>query len=279
MRRGILNMLISVFFFSLMNVCVKKVSHIPAHEVILFRSVISLAFCYFYLYRHKISIWGNERRFLLMRGAAGVASLTLFFTTLQNIPLAGAVTLQYLSPVFTALLAFLLLNEKVKILQWVAFAVSFVGVVVVKGFDERISLYYAAMGIISAFLAAVAYYSIGKAKTTEHPMVIVAYFPLVGIPVMGVTSVFQWVNPQGMDWLYLMLAGVFTQIAQVNMTKGFIAEKASMAAIVKYVGLIFALFWGFVFFNEHFDVKVYAGMALIIAGVILNYRIGNKISS
>jgi drug/metabolite transporter (DMT)-like permease len=261
-----------------MNVCVKKVSHIPAHEVILFRSIVSFLFCYAYMFRHKISIWGNERRFLLMRGAAGVASLTLFFTTLQNIPLAGAVTLQYLSPVFTALLAFMLLNERVKTLQWVAFAVSFAGVVVVKGFDERISVYYAMIGILSAFLAAVAYYSIGKAKNTEHPMVIVAYFPIIGIPVMSIACLFQWVNPHGIDWFFLFMAGVFTQIAQVNMTKGFIAEKASVAAIVKYVGLIFALLWGFVFFNEHFDIEVYAGMALIIAGVILNYRIGNKIT-
>jgi len=212
-----------------------------------------------------------------MRGAAGVASLTLFFNTLQNIPLAGAVTLQYLSPVFTAILAFFLLNEKVKFLQWVAFALSFVGVVVVKGFDERISLYYATMGILSAFLAAVAYYSIGKAKNTEHPMVIVAYFPLVGIPVMSIACLFQWVTPLGWDWFYLLLAGVFTQIAQVNMTKGFIAEKASVAAIVKYVGLIFALLWGFVFFNEYFELKVYVGMALIIAGVVLNYRIGKPV--
>lgn len=60
-------MLLSTLFFSLMNVCVKLVAHIPAVEVILFRSVISLVISYAYLRRANVSVWGNNPIWLVAR--------------------------------------------------------------------------------------------------------------------------------------------------------------------------------------------------------------------
>jgi len=99
------HMLLSTFFFSLMNLSIKFVPHIPAFELILFRSVISLVLSYGLIHYKGLNPLGNNRKFLLLRGFFGMLSLTTFFFTLQKLPLASAVTLQYLSPIFTVLFA------------------------------------------------------------------------------------------------------------------------------------------------------------------------------
>ncbi|HMR19285.1 MAG TPA: hypothetical protein PKA53_08290 [Sphingobacterium sp.] len=76
----------------------KLVSHLPTMEVILFRSILSLIFTYYLLRKNTIPVFGNNKPVLVMRGIAGCLGLVGSFYTLQNIPLATAVTLNYLSP-------------------------------------------------------------------------------------------------------------------------------------------------------------------------------------
>jgi drug/metabolite transporter (DMT)-like permease len=76
--------------------------------------------------------------------------------------------------------------------------------------------------------------------------------------------------PQGMDWFILLMVGVLTQIAQYFMTRSFQTEEISKVASLRYLGIIYALFIGYVFFDEHFTFMVYSGMGLTILGVILN---------
>ena len=126
-------MLLATFTFTLMKVCVKLIPHIPAIEIILFRSVISLIISVFYLHRQQVSVWGNNKPILLLRGVTGAIALITYFSLLQQIPLATASTLQYLAPIFTAILGIFLVKEKVRSWQWLFFAISFAGVVVVQG--------------------------------------------------------------------------------------------------------------------------------------------------
>ena len=118
-------MLGSTLAFSMMQICVKFLPHIPATELILFRSIISLILSIYMLQKIGIPMLGNNKKVLLMRGIFGTIALLLFFTTIQNIPLASAVTIQYLSPIFTALFAAVFLKEKMQVRQWLFFGISF----------------------------------------------------------------------------------------------------------------------------------------------------------
>lgn len=272
MSRGIGFMLISTFAFSLMQLCVKFLHHIPTHELILFRSGISLILSLAYLLPKGINPLGNNRKFLLLRGIFGVTALSLFFITLQKIPLASAVTIQYLSPIFTAIIAIFVLGERMRRIQWLFFLIAFVGVAMLKGFDERVSLVYLGMGLLSSFFAGAAYNCIRLVKDTDHPVVVVLYFPMVATPIMLVLSYYDWVNPIGWDWLLLLLLGVFTQIGQVFMTKALQAEKANLVASLKYLGSLYALFYGYFLFDETYGLWSLAGIGLILAGVVLNIK-------
>lgn len=268
--KGVLQMLWAAFLFTIMNACVKAVAHIPAVELVLFRSIISFILCLGALKGQKVSIWGNNKPILIARGLFGAVSLMMFFAVLQHIPLASAVVIHYTAPIFTALIAFIVLKERLFTVQWFFFAISFAGVLIVKGFDTRIDSFYLGMGVLSAALAAAAYNCIRKLKTTEHSLVIVFYFPLVTIPIAGTITLFNWVLPQGTDWLYIIGIGILTQLAQVAMTKAYQTEEAAKVASVTYTGIIYALLMGFFFFQETFNWIVLSGMALTLVGVILN---------
>ena len=263
-------MLGSTLAFALMQICVKYLPHIPAHELILFRSIVSIVLSVAMLQKLGIPLLGNNKKVLLMRGIFGTTALLLFFYTLQNIPLASAVTLQYLSPIFTALFAAIFLKEKMQIKHWLYFGISFAGVALIKGFDERISLTFMLIGICSAMFSGMAYTCIRQLKDTEHPVVVVLYFPLVAIPIMSVLSYLNWVTPQGIDWLYLILMGLFTQIAQILMTKGIQTGVANKMISLKYVGTIYALAIGYLLFGESYGIMSLLGIAMVIAGVVLN---------
>lgn len=272
-------MLVSTLFFTGMNLLVKMVPNIPAIEIVFFRSLVSLVLSYGFLARLRISVWGNNKKLLIGRGISGAVALILYFTTLQVMPLASAVTIQFLSPIFTTILGIFVVREKVKPWQWAFFAIAFGGVLVIEGFDPRVSAFFGVMGIISALFSGFTYNLIRKMGTSEHPLVIVFYFPLVTLPVTGIYCYFFWVNPIGMEWLLLILIGVMTQFAQYFMTMAYQNEELSKVAPLKYFGVLYAIILGYVFFGETFNWLTYTGMIMVIVGVILNVWYKQRLTS
>ncbi len=269
-------MITASIFFSLMNLLVKFVPHIPALELVFFRCLISLIITLYLLRKNKIPVFGRNKKVLILRGIFGITALTMFFTTLQHMPMASAVTIQYLSPIFTSLFGIAILSEKVKLSQWFFFAISFAGVLVVKGFDANISLLMFCFGLGGAIFSGLAYNCVRLLKDTDHPYVVVLYFPLIGLPITGVYSAINWVMPQGWDWLYILGIGVFTQIAQVRMTKALQSERIAKVSSVRYLGLLYALIFGFVFFQEVYTWQSLAGMFLVVGGVVLSILFKNS---
>lgn len=270
LSQGVVYMLLASFIFTLMKVFVKLIPHIPAIEIILFRSIISFAISGYFLHRQKVNIWGNNKPVLLGRGIAGAIALITYFSLLQQIPLATASTLQYLSPIFTAVIGIFLVNEKIKPLQFLFFGLSFAGILVIQGFDTRIDTIHLLMGIFASFFMGLAYNFIRKLKTSEHPLVIIFYFPLVMLPISSVWSMFVWVQPIGYDWLVLLLVGLCTQAAQFFMTKSYQQEELSKVSILSYISILYSLSFGYFIFDETYDWIIYGGMVLVLLGVILN---------
>jgi len=266
-------MLLSTLCFALLNVCVKLLSHLPLLEIIFFRSVISLALSYTALHQARVQPWGQpkSRFYLLSRGTTGALALVLYFYTLQTMPLASAVTIQYLAPIFTTILGIFIVKERVRAWQWLFFLLSFAGVVVGKGVDTRIAPLYLALGVASAVFSGLSYNSIRKMGSGEHPMVIVLYSQLVVLPFSAVYCVLHWTTPVGwQDWGVLLLTGVFTQLSQLYKTKAYQAGPLASISSLDYLGILYALGLGFVFFGETFGLPSYLGMALVLLGVALN---------
>ncbi len=269
-------MLISVGCFAAVNLMVKFLPHLPATELVLFRSLITFLLSYTLLKRKKVNPWGRDKKWLLIRGIAGTTALTMFFYTIQKMPLSAAVTIQYLSPFFTAFIAGLLLGERTRWVQWLFFVISFIGIVVVKGSSAQIPPVLLALGVISSMFSGLAYNSIRKLKN-EEPLVVVMYFPLVAFPIMVVFSFFNWVMPHGTDWILLIGIGLMTQFAQLYMTKSYQLSEVNTVAPLKYIGVLFALTWDILLFDFIPNVQMYVGILLVIGGVVLNLRFKHQL--
>jgi len=269
-------MFLSTLAFSLANILVKQISHIPPMEVVFFRCFFASIFCFIGLYRAGADWKGSHRGLLLARGLFGTTALYFFFTTLQNIPLASAMTIQYLSPIFTSVIAIVLLGEKVRPFQWLFYAMAFSGVLLIEQFDARISPFYLALGIMSAFCSGVAYNLVRRMREQEHPLTVVLHFQLVGVVAGFISIFFSWTTPNGWDWFWLFMIGVFSQLGQIFLTNALQRERAAGVAIINYSGLIYAIAFGTLFFGEQIVPLTIVGMALVVGGVLLSVLYGKR---
>lgn len=274
MDKSVRYMLIAGLSFAVMNIFVKLVAHLPTMEVVFFRAVFSFFATYALLKRIKVPVFGHQKTRLFYRGAAGCLGLIGSYYTLQNIPLASAVTLNYLSPLFTAVMGIFLVRQKLRPVQFFFFALALAGVVMIRGFDPRVSLFDLGVGLSAAFFAGLAYNIIAMLKTDEHPLVIMFYFPMVTLPVTGIYCLFHWEMPQGTDWLYLLCIGVMTQIAQYYMTLSYQTANLAKVSILNYLGVVYALLAGYFLFDETYNMLSLLGIMVIIGAVLLNVAWG-----
>jgi drug/metabolite transporter (DMT)-like permease len=266
-------MALSAFGFSVMSVLVKLVSvRLPTGEIVLARAVMTLVLSYVMVRRANLSPWGNERGRLMLRGLLGFAALGCYYVALAKLPLADATTLQYTQPLVTSLLAWWLLGEQIGWAAAFAIACGLGGVALVVHPGMPLASGIDSTGVVvalaSATLSSVAYVTVRKLARTEHPLVIVFYFPLVATPLAIPWAAYDWVWPSAQDWLWLVAIGVTTQLGQVFLTMGLAIERAGRATSVGYLQICFAVIWQLVVFGQAPGLGTLLGASLIIGGTL-----------
>jgi drug/metabolite transporter (DMT)-like permease len=265
-------MLIASISFAWMNACVKYIDHIPVVEIILIRAIVTLIISYITLKKKGVNPWGNHHKFLIARGIFGALGLLCYFYTLQQMALANAIVIHYLSPLFTTIIALLFLKESVRIIQWISFAISITGVLIVKGFSN-VTTFDFAIGVTGAFFTGLAYNAIRNMKGKEDADVIIFYQPLIALPLILLIMLFlpyQIVIPNAMDWLFLIGTGIFTQIGQYYITRAYQADSAARISSVSYIGIIWAVLLGKFLFDDSYPISVLTGMTIVLVGVFTN---------
>jgi len=294
-QKGIFYIILSGICFVIVNFFVKilgageqqnvidNIQHYPAHELVLARSIVSFAMSLVIIKYRKIPVFGTNIKWLLIRGLSGTIALTLFFYTFQHMPMAIATIIQYLAPIFTVILALIILKEKVKTIQWLFILLSFSGVGLI-AFDKFIgdpsvhfSFFHIGVGIISAVFSGLAYTSVIKLRKTDAPITIVLYFPMIAIPIMTFFCFWSFTLPQGIEWLLLLVLGIFTQFAQIFLTKALHLGSAASITPFQYLGAIYMFLIGYFVFDEKLSFLVNIGIVLVLSGVLLNAIFGKKI--
>ena len=272
-----LGMVASALSFSLMGVCVKQVGgRIPVAEVVFARAIVSVALSWWLLHRAGIPAWGKRRWLLIWRGAIGTAALVCVYAALAALPLAAATVLQYLYPPFTALLAWLMLGEPIGKRVLAAMALGWLGVLLVAqpaGLlhgGASLALFPVLIAVAGALFTALAYVSVRSLGTSEHPLVIVFYFPLVALPLSLPLVALNPVLPTPAELLWLVGVGVFTQLGQVYLTRSLTALPAARATAISYVQVLFAGGWGWLLFGESIDSWTIAGAGLVLAATMVS---------
>lgn len=268
--KAIYYMVISAICFTGINSVVRFVDHLPVFELVFFRSIGTVVCCLVIIKQQKIPVMGNNKKLLTARGVVGLISLALFYKALQLMPMASAVSLRYLSPFFAAGFAMYFLREKMINVQWLFYFLAFIGVILLKGFDTRISIFALIIILVSAVLSGLVYVIIRKIGDTEHPIVIINYFLSIAVIVSGSISIFNWVQPVGIEWILLSTMGLIGFVAQYFMTRALQIEEANLVTPFKYSEVIFTLLVGWSFFGEGQSVIAVFAMFLIISSLLAN---------
>ncbi|MEI6896246.1 MAG: DMT family transporter [Psychromonas sp.] len=272
-------MLLSAVGFSLMAVCVKTASttyHIPVLEIVAARAIVSAIISYVDIKRKKISMWGNNKPWLIARGTVGAFALIFVYYAVTTLPLAEATILQYIHPVFTALLAFFFLKEHIQRSTITCILCSLVGLLIMiqpnflQDSNTQYSWLSIGAGLLGAFGSAVAYVIVKKLTKTEDSSVIVFYFPIISIPIAVILLGNDFVAPSLAALGVLILVGIFTQIGQIGLTKALHSEDANKATAYAYVQVIFSVIIGWAYFGEIPVLTTIIGGSFIMAGALIN---------
>lgn len=270
LSRGVSYMMASALGFSVMSVLVKVASQrLPTGEIVLARAVVTLVISYAMVLRAGLHPWGTNKRGLVFRGVLGFGGLTFYYLAIAHLPLADATTIQNTTPVLTAVLAWWILRESIGWTTAFAIACGIGGVLlIVHPSGAGLDPLGVGVALAAATTSAIAYVTVRQLARTEHPLVIVFYFPLVATPLAVPWAVATWVTPQPIDWLLLVAIGIATQVGQVFLTMGLALEKAGKATSVGYLQVAFAMFWQWVVFDAPPTVWTIGGAMLIVAGTI-----------
>lgn len=276
--QGARHMLLAAFAFSLMTLFVKLAgARLPTQELISVRALITLVLSYLALRRAGLPILGSRRPLLWVRGLFGFLSLSCTYYSVTHLPLAEATVIQYMHPPITATLAAIVLGERFERSVLASIALGLCGLLLVAqpaalfGADARaldpFAILVAAMGALFSSCAVV---TVRKLGASENALVIVFYFPLIALPLSLPALGSSGIWPEGLEWLWLLLVGVFTQIGQVSLTRGLAFDAAGRSAAYTYLQVPLAALWGALVFDAWPNGYSLLGGLLILAGALLN---------
>ena len=273
-------MFLAGLLFTGANVIIKSLPGIPVAQLVFMRSIVIIAIVSVVLKRTGRPMFGNNKKLLILRGLFGSIGIAFFFYTLQTMPLASAVTIHNLTPIFTTLIAVLITKDHIRPIQWFFFAMCFAGVLMIKGFDTRIDTLSLIIGIISTIAAASAYNVISYLKNSEHYHVIMFYFPLVTLPLVTIYILItgDWVWGNAIQWIGLVGVGILTYAAQHYLTRAYQDGVVDKISILSYLGVAYSLVIGFFGFDEWYSFKAILGLLLVMLGVVLNVFFKRKAS-
>ena len=281
-------MILSSFLFATMGVCVKYASaHFNSAELVFYRGVLGILFMTAYAHARGISLRTRVPAMHAWRSVIGVMSLSAWFYAIAHLPLATAMTLNYMSSVWIA--AFLvggalMLSRSSKpgpsqgplVLAILA---SFAGVVMLlrPAMDQN-QTFAGLIGLMSGLGAAFAYMQVMAISRLGEPETRTVFYFAVGTAVagalgMGVTGVSPW-NWQHALWLPPL--GILASLGQLCMTKAYSMSMSTpghhggtlMVANLQYSGIVFSALYSLILFGDNIPLMGWAGMALIIVSAI-----------
>jgi len=263
-------MIAASLLFASMGVCVKLGSaQFSAAELVFWRGFVATLILGFYVLARRLSLATPHARTHVARGLAGFVSLVMYFYAISLIPLAAAVTLNYTSPLFLALLLVLWLKEPVRRGFHGALAAGFIGVICLLqptlGGDQWLG---AVFGLGSGIISSIAYLNVRRLGELGEPeWRTVFYFSalsaLGGLPWFLTASSFHAIDGHG--WLLLLGVGGFGVLAQLCMTAAYKRGKTLVSASLAYSTVIFSSVFGMLLWDETLPWLGWAGVVLIVA--------------
>ena len=267
-------MFMSVCAFSIMDLIVKWSEYYPLGQVLFFRGFFGLLLYFLIMPKNRIKNFYYTKRAGLhfLRSFFGLIALLAIFVALRNLPLATVVSISFAAPIFTTIFSIFMLNEKVGFYRWLAVLIGFVGIIVITepGY-QSLNIYYVYPIIFCLGLSYVAIL-IRKLSTTEPVWLISLNFSAAITLVSLFTIPFGWIMPQMSDLLLLCMLGLLGGAANLWLSQSFKLSEVSLVSPLKYLALVFGIFFGYLIWDEIPTIKTLLGALLVVTSSLIILR-------
>ena len=271
---GFLYMFLSICAFSVMDLIVKWSENYPVGEVLFFRGFCGMITIFFLIPRERhFNFYKTNRPFLhFKRCAAGLIAIVAIFIALRKLPLATVVSISFAAPIFTTIMSIFFLSEKVGLYRWLAVVVGFLGILIISepGYS-LLNIYYIYPIIFCLGLSYVAI-AIRQLSSTEPVWLIGLYFSLSITIISFFTLPQGWILPNLKDFFLLSMVGILGGLANLWLTQSYKFSEVSLVTPLKYLALVFAIFFGYIFWGEIPSNKTLMGAMLVIISSVIIFR-------
>jgi drug/metabolite transporter (DMT)-like permease len=289
-RLGVLLKIFAALCATLMLACVKGLNGaIPTGEVIFFRSFVALFPLLIWLKIQGNVLDNLKTRNLFghfIRGFSGTGGMYFNYLALVYISLADATALSYAAPLFTVIMAAMLLKERVRVSRWVAVVVGLSGILIMLssslaasggvlagGANTATASLGVAFALIAALCTATSNVQIRFLNGIEKPGAIVFYFSVMTTLIGLASAFFGWAKPTSLQWLLLVGCGLFGGLAQILVTLSLRYADASLLAPFDYTTLVWSMLIGYLFLNSLPGTTTIFGASIVaLAGIFAVWR-------
>ena len=277
-HRGILTMIGSMALFTFNDACMKALSdELPFFQAVFMRGAatsVLLALIAWHMGAFRVRLSRRDWGLIALRTLAEIAAAYLFLTALFHAPIANVSAILQALPLTVTLAGALFLGESIGWRRLTAIMVGFVGVLLIIK-PGTTALQPAAIGALgAAFLFAVAMTLMRRLGTTESAATITFYLSVfITLVSLVLIATLGWVAPTPGDFLVLALIGLVGGTAQLFLTQSLRLGEAAVVSPLRYTSIIWAVLFGYIFWDALPDALVVAGLAIVISsGLYILHR-------
>jgi drug/metabolite transporter (DMT)-like permease len=268
--RGALWMIGSGVIFTFMAIAIKLLGHrLDSFQIAFFRCLIGFIAILPLVAAYGIEVLQTRSlKIHALRGLFGLIAMFASYYAIARIPLASYTALSFTKPLFSTILAVVILHEIVRWRRWSATAVGFIGVLVMvrpgaETFNSA-ALFALADSLSIAFLVTL----IKRLPPGETPLGMMFYFGVFSTIAALPPALYVWQWPTTAEWGLLVFIGILGALSQSFWIRAYRAGEASIVAPFDYLRLLFAGIAGYLAFAETVDLWTVLGAAIIVVSTV-----------
>ena len=237
------------------------------------RFIFAFILIFIFFITTKSKIIKPNYKIHLGRSVCGWIGISILFGASSIIPITDATAIIFTNPIFTMLLAIVLLGEKVKPIKWIAVIITFWGALILIRPENNIinHQFIIIILIIGAFVLGLESIFIKMLTFKENPKQILLINNSIGLLISSIPICFIWTTPTTLQILAMLGIGSLMLCAQACFIQALRRSKAHFAVPYFYTTLIFVAIYDFFIFNITPDDISFIGASLIIIGGISIY--------
>ena len=277
--KGVLFIIISAFGFAMMSAFVKLSGDLTSFQKTFFRNITSCIIAFVLILINKESFFGKleNQKILILRSLFGTLGIVFNFYAIDKLVLSDANMLNKLSPFFVIIFSALFLKEKINLKQGLAIIVAFIGALFIIKPQFNFDMIPSLIGVCGAICAAAAYTCLRVLGGKEKYYTIVFYFSFFSTIVILPFMLIVYKEMSMLQFIYLILAGIFASIGQFGITIAYKYAKAKEISIFDYSNILFSAIISVVLFGVIPDYLSVLGYIIIFAVSLYMFLYNKKL--